>query len=93
MKIKPIGKRVLVKTINLEEKTSTGIILIQNNEEKNYRIGEIISLSTDSEVNSLFSINDKVIFSKKSGVKINDSSKEQILLNLEEVLDALKICL
>lgn len=85
MKIKPIGKRVLVKTINLEEKTSMGIILIQNNEEKNYRIGEIISLSTDSEVNSLFSINDKVIFSKKSGVKINDSSKEQILLNLEEI--------
>lgn len=85
MKIKPIGKRVLVKTINLEEKTSTGIILIQNNEEKNYRIGEIISLSSDSEVNSLFSINDKVIFSKKSGVKINDSSKEQILLNLEEI--------
>ena len=86
MKIKPIGKRVLVKTINLEEKTSTGIILIQNNEEKNYRIGEIISLSTDSEVNSLFSINDKVIFSKKSGVKINDSSKEQILLELDEIL-------
>ena len=86
MKIKPIGKRVLVKTINLEEKTSTGIILIQNNDEKNYRIGEIISLSSDSEVNSLFSINDKVIFSKKSGVKINDSSKEQILLELDEIL-------
>ena len=86
MKIKPIGKRILVKTINLEEKTSTGIILIQNNEEKNYRIGEIISLSTDSEINSLFNINDKVIFSKKSGVKINDSSKEQILLELDEIL-------
>ncbi|MHA4988231.1 hypothetical protein [Cetobacterium somerae] len=86
MKIKPIGKRILVKTINLEEKTSTGIILIQNNEEKNYRIGEIISLSTDSEINSLFNINDKVIFSKKSGVKINDSSEEQILLELDEIL-------
>ena len=86
MKIKPIGKRVLVKTINLEEKTSTGIILIQNNDEKNYRVGEIISLSSDPEVNSLFSINDKVIFSKKSGVKINDSSKEQILLELDEIL-------
>lgn len=86
MKIKPIGKRILVKTINLEEKTSTGIILIQNNEEKNYRIGEIISLSSDSEINSLFNINDKVIFSKKSGVKINDSSEEQILLELDEIL-------
>ena len=86
MKIKPIGKRILVKTINLEEKTSTGIILIQNNEEKNYRVGEIISLNSNSEVNSLFNINDKVIFSKKSGIKINDSSKEQILLELDEVL-------
>lgn len=86
MKIKPIGQRILVKTINLEEKTSTGIILIQNNEEKNYRVGEIISLSSNSEVNSLFNINDKVIFSKKSGIKINDSSKEQILLELDEVL-------
>ncbi|MGL5521215.1 MAG: hypothetical protein ACRDA2_04055 [Cetobacterium sp.] len=86
MKIKPIGKRILVKTINLEEKTSTGIILIQNNEEKNYRVGEIISLSSNSEVNSLFNINDKVIFSKKSGIKINDSSKEQILLELDEIL-------
>lgn len=86
MKIKPIGKRILVKTINLEEKTSTGIILIQNNEEKNYRVGEIISLSSNSEVNSLFNINDKVIFSKKSGIKINGSSKEQILLELDEVL-------
>ena len=86
MKIKPIGKRVLVKTINLEEKTSTGIILIQNNDEKNYRVGEVISLSNDSEINSLFCLNNKVIFSKKSGVKINDSSKEQILLELDEIL-------
>ncbi|MGL5279140.1 MAG: hypothetical protein ACRC8M_08750 [Cetobacterium sp.] len=86
MKIKPIGKRVLVKIIDLEEKTSTGIILIQNNEEKSYKVGEIISLSSNSEVNSLFNINDKIIFSKKSGVKINDSSKEKILLELDEIL-------
>lgn len=86
MKIKPIGKRVLVQVINLEEKTSAGIILIQNNDEKNYRVGEVISLSCNAEVNSLFSVNDKVIFSKKSGIKISDSSKEQILLDLDEVL-------
>lgn len=85
MKIKPIGKRILVKTINVEEKTSTGIILIQNNEEKNYRVGEILSLSDDSEINSLFSVGNKIIFSKKSGVKINSSSKEQIILNLDEI--------
>lgn len=86
MKIKPIGKRVLVKVINLEEKTSTGIILIQNNDEKNYRVGEIISLSNNSEITSLFNLKDKVIFSKKSGMKISNSLEEQILLEIDEIL-------
>ncbi|WP_418965003.1 co-chaperone GroES [Cetobacterium sp.] len=86
MNIKPIGKRVLVKVINLEEKTSTGIILIQNNDEKNYRVGEIISLSNNSEITSLFNLKDKVIFSKKSGMKISNSLEEQILLGIDEIL-------
>ncbi len=86
MNIKPIGKRVLVKVINLEEKTSTGIILIQNNDEKNYRVGEIISLSNNSEITSLFNLKDKVIFSKKSGMKISNSLEEQILLEIDEIL-------
>ena len=86
MNIKPIGKRVLVKVINLEEKTSTGIILIQNNDEKNYRVGEIISLSNNSEITSLFNLKDKVIFSKKAGMKISNSLEEQILLEIDEIL-------
>ena len=90
MKIKPIGKRVLVKTINLEEKTSTGIILIQNNDDKNYKIGEILSLSNDSEITSLFNVKDKIIFSKKSGIKINNSSEEQTLLEINEILGVLE---
>lgn len=90
MNIKPIGKRVLVKVINLEEKTSTGIILIQNNDEKNYRVGEIISLSNNSEITSLFNLKDKVIFSKKSGMKISNSLEEQILLEIDEILGVVK---
>ncbi|MGL5174795.1 MAG: co-chaperone GroES family protein [Cetobacterium sp.] len=86
MKIKPIGKRVLAEIINLEEKTSTGIILIQNNEEKNYRTGTIISLSDDLEITKQFKINDKIIFSKKSGIKISHSSSEKMLLELDEIL-------
>ena len=86
MKIKPIGKRVLIKTINFEEKTSTGIILIQNNDDKNYRIGTIVSLSDDSEITSLFNLDNKIIFSKKSGVKISNSSEEYILLEINDIL-------
>lgn len=90
MNIRPIGKRVLVEIIALEEKTSTGIILIQNNEEKNYRIGKIISLSNDSEIIGQFKVNDKIIFSKKSGIKISNSSFEKTLLELDEILGVIE---
>ncbi|MGL5051600.1 MAG: hypothetical protein ACRC6Z_07290 [Cetobacterium sp.] len=86
MKIKPIGNRVLVEIINLESTTSNGIILIQNNDEKNYRVGNIIATSDEYSITSKFSINTKVIFSKKSGIIINHSSKEKMLLELDEIL-------
>ncbi|MGL4946382.1 MAG: hypothetical protein ACRC0R_05355 [Cetobacterium sp.] len=86
MKIKPIGNRVLVEIINLEPQTSTGIILIQNNDEKNYRVGNILAISDEYDITSKFSINMKVIFSKKSGIRINYSSKEKMLLDLDEIL-------
>lgn len=86
MKIKPIGKRILVETIHLEEKTNTGIILIQNNDEQTYKIGKIISISDNEEIKSLFAINDTIIFSKKAGTKIQNSIVNQILLELDEVL-------
>ncbi|MGL4425679.1 MAG: hypothetical protein ACRCZR_01775 [Cetobacterium sp.] len=86
MKIKPIGNRVLVEIINLEEKSTTGIILIQNNDEKNYRVGNIISISDEYDITSKFSVNTKIIFSKKSGVRIDNSSKEKMLLDLDEIL-------
>ncbi|MGL5567706.1 MAG: hypothetical protein ACRDB9_00545 [Cetobacterium sp.] len=86
MKIKPIGNRVLAEIINLEEKSTTGIILIQNNDEKNYRVGNIIAISDEYDITSKFSVNTKIIFSKKSGVRIDYSSKEKILLDLDEIL-------
>ncbi|WP_297598479.1 co-chaperone GroES [uncultured Cetobacterium sp.] len=86
MKIRPIGKRVLVKPIAIEEKTTTGILLIQNNEEKNYRIGQIIALSDDDEVLTTFKLKDHVIFSKKTGIKIERFGENFILLELEEIL-------
>ncbi|MDX8335836.1 MULTISPECIES: co-chaperone GroES [Cetobacterium] len=86
MKIKPIGKRVLIQTIEVEETTSTGIILIQNDNEKNYKTGKILALSEDSDVKSLFSINDKIIFSKRAGIKILDTPEEKILLELDDIL-------
>lgn len=86
MIIKPIGKRVLVKVINIQEKTTSGILLVTSSNEKNYKTGEIIALSSDSEIQSLFKLNQNLIFSKKVGIDIENSGENYVMLDLEDVL-------
>ncbi len=86
MIIKPIGKRVLVKVINIQEKTTSGILLVASSNEKNYKTGEIIALSSDSEIQSLFKLNQNLIFSKKVGIDIENSGENYVMLDLEDIL-------
>ena len=90
MKIKPIGKRILVKPLVIEEKTTTGILLIQNSEEKSYRIGEILSMSDHDEILTTFKLKDHIIFSKKTGIKIERFGETLVLLELDEILGILE---
>lgn len=86
MNIKPIGKKILVKEIFVEEKTTTGIILSTTSKDKNYRNGNVISIGDDEKVQNLFKVGDEVIFSKNSGVEINNSFEKYFILELDEVL-------
>lgn len=86
MNIKPIGKRVLVEKIQMEEKTTSGILLLSNDNDKSYSIGKIIALSEDLEINTLFKLNSSIIFKNSSGFEINISNSDYIMLELEEIL-------
>ena len=86
MKIKPIGKKLLIKSKTIEEKTSTGIFLVQNSDNIAYNYGTIIALSDDCNITSLFKIGQNIIFSKNSGIKIDVSGEELILIELENIL-------
>ncbi|MGL4867138.1 MAG: hypothetical protein ACRC4S_00550 [Cetobacterium sp.] len=46
----------------------------------------MIAISDEYDITSKFSVNTKIIFSKKSGVRIDYSSKEKMLLDLDEIL-------
>lgn len=84
MKILPIGKRVLIKKIEIEEKRASGLLLLSNNSDKNYETGTIIAISSDKEIQTLFSLHSNIIFKKNSGIHI--SSDDEILLNLDDIL-------
>lgn len=83
MNIIPFGKRVLIEKIKVEEKRKSGLILLENSTEKNYETGIITSLSKDTEILSLFSLNNKIIFKKGAGIEVFN---EKYLLDIEDIL-------
>ncbi len=86
MKIKPLGKRVLIKIIeDLPEKHGK-ILLFDSNKEKKYQVGEIIALSEDEKIKALFNLFDKVVFKKEKGVEVSTSYEERFILELDDVL-------
>ena len=87
MNIKPIGNRILVEPLKIEEKTFSGIILPNSGEAKSSNMGTVVALGNiEEEVN----LGDKVFFKPHSGVEIPDSDKTFLILEMEEILAVIR---
>ncbi|MEI6856332.1 co-chaperone GroES [Psychrilyobacter sp.] len=83
MNIKPIGNRILVEPLKIEEKTFSGIILPGTGETKSSNMGVVVALGN---IEVEIKLGDKVFFRPHSGVEIPDSDKKFLILEMEEVL-------
>ena len=83
MKIKPIGNRILVEPLKVEEKTFSGIILPSSGETKSSNMGIVAALGN---INDEINLRDKVFFKPHSGVEIPDSDKTFLILEVEDIL-------
>lgn len=83
MNIKPIGNRILVEPLKIEEKTFSGIILPSSGEAKSSNMGIVAAIGNIGEE---ISLGDKVFFKPHSGIKIPDSDKTFLILEMEEIL-------
>jgi chaperonin GroES len=81
MNFKPLGKRVLVKRLEEENTTSSGIIIPDNAKEKPSR-GEVVAVS--SEVTEL-ACGNSVIFGKYSGNEISLDGEKYLVINVEDI--------
>jgi chaperonin GroES len=71
MKIKPLGDRVLVKPLNAEEVTVSGIILPDTAEKEQKEQGEVVAVGTGSNIKKLnLKPGQTVVFGKYSGDEI-----------------------
>ena len=81
MNFKPLGKRVLVKRLEEENTTSSGIIIPDNAKEKPSR-GEVVAVS--DEVAEL-SCGQSVIFGKYSGNEVSLEGEKYLVINVEDI--------
>ena len=86
MNIKPLGDRVVIKMVEAEETTKSGIILTAAAKEKP-QIAEVVAVGPGTkEVVMELSVGDKVIMSKYAGTEIKLDGEEFIVLSQSDVL-------
>lgn len=90
MKLKPLSDRVVVKMVEAEETTKSGIILTASAQEKP-SIAEVIEVGPGGtvdgkEVVMTVKVGDKVITSKYSGTEIKLDGEEYIIVRQGDIL-------
>lgn len=90
MQIKPLADRVVVKAIEMEEKTKSGIVLPDTAKEKPQE-GEIMAVGPGRyEDGKLVPMNvkkgDRVLFAKYAGTEVKLDGEEYLIMRESDIL-------
>ena len=86
MKLVPLGDRVVLKQVEAEEKTKSGIILASAAQEKPSEAIVIAVGPGTEEVKMEVKVDDKVIFSKYAGADVKLDGEEYIIVKQNDIL-------
>ena len=90
MKIRPLADRVVIKKVEAEKKTASGIVLPGTAKEQPH-IAEVVEVGPGGivdgkEIKMELNIGDKVIYSKYAGTEIKLEGQEYTILKQSEIL-------
>lgn len=90
MTLRPLADRVVVKLVEIEETTNSGIILAPSAQEKP-QIAEVIAVGPGGivdgkEVEMYVKVGDKVITSKYSGTEVKLNKEEFTIVRQSDIL-------
>ena len=94
MKLVPLGDRVVLKQVEAEETTKSGIVLPGQNKEKPQQ-AEVVAVGPGGmvdgkEVTMLVSVGDKVIYSKYAGTEVEIDGAEYLVVKQNDILAIIK---
>ena len=91
LNLKPLGDRLVVKPLEDEEVTPSGIVLPETAKEKPQK-GEVLSVGPGARdedgkrIEMDVSVGDKVLFAKYGGTEIKMDQKKMLILKESDVL-------
>ena len=89
--IKPLGDRVVIRVLEQEEKTASGIFLPDTAKEKPSQ-GEVIAVGTGklqdngTRIPLEVSVGDKIIFSKYAGMEVKYDGVDYLIVSERDIL-------
>ena len=91
MTIKPLADRVVIKAVEAEETTKSGIILAGSAKEKP-QVATVVAvgpggLVDGKEVEMIVKVGDKVLTSKYSGTEVKVDGEECTIVRQSDILD------
>ncbi|MCY6355837.1 co-chaperone GroES [Clostridium sp. ZS2-4] len=90
MKIRPLGDRVVIKRLEAEETTKSGIVLPGSAKERPQE-AEVVAVGPGGvvdgkEIKMEVKVGDKVLFSKYSGTEVKMDGEEYTILRQNDIL-------
>ncbi len=92
--IKPLQDRVVLKMVENEETTKSGIVLAANSKEKP-QVAIVVAVGPGGmidgkEVTMQVKVNDKVIFAKYAGTEVKVDGEEYIVVRQNDILGVIE---
>ncbi len=84
--IQPLGARVLIKPLDQQTRTASGILLPETAKEKP-QTGLVIAIGDDEDIK--VKVGDKVLFAKYTGTEFKHNGEEYLLMDNGDVLGRL----
>ena len=86
MNIKPLADRVLLKAVDAQETTESGLILAASAQEKP-EMSEVVAVGPGTDENPMtVKVGDKVIIAKYSGTQVKLDGEEYTISEVKDIL-------
>ena len=84
MTIKPLGDRVLLKIVEAETKTASGLYIPETAQEKT-QTGTVVAIGDDKDLITV-KTGEKVMYDKYAGTSISVNDEDHLIIKMQDII-------